>query len=137
MTLSFPMIPKCPGIGISSSQEGSTKADLLILHCPRWAIVIATVFLGFGYLYCTRNPASVPEAEYATKTVGSWEGAVGDERDIPSRRQSPTLTKDVAFWHAPVRAPGLRIACSYDILAEEVLAQSGWADDELAQAICP
>jgi hypothetical protein len=60
------------------------KADCLTLHCSRWVILIATILLGFGFLSCTRNRASVPEAEYATKIVGSWQGTVGDEKETVS-----------------------------------------------------
>lgn len=58
--------------------------DLIKLHCSRWVIILGTVVLGFSFVACTRNPASVPEAEYATKIVGSWQGTVAGEKETVS-----------------------------------------------------
>jgi hypothetical protein len=57
------------------------KTGVINPHCSTLALIIASVVFGFGFLSCTRNPASVPEAEYATKIVGSWQGAVGGEKE--------------------------------------------------------
>lgn len=58
--------------------------DLIQFHCTRWAIVPATVVLEVCFLSCTHNSAPVPEAEYSTKIVGSWQGTVGDEKETVS-----------------------------------------------------
>jgi hypothetical protein len=52
--------------------------------CALWATAIAVVVLGFCVGSCTNNSSTVPEADYSTKIVGRWQGAVGDSKETMS-----------------------------------------------------
>jgi hypothetical protein len=53
-------------------------------NCTSWVRAIAVGVLGFCLASCANNSTPVPEAEYSTKIVGSWQGTVGDLKEIMS-----------------------------------------------------
>ena len=53
-------------------------------NCVLWARAIAVVALGFCLASCENNSSAVPEAKYATKIVGRWQGTVGDVKETMS-----------------------------------------------------
>jgi hypothetical protein len=59
-------------------------ADLMKTKCTPWARAIAGVVLGFCLASCANNSSPVPEAEFATKIVGHWQGTVGDLKEAMS-----------------------------------------------------
>lgn len=44
-----------------------------------WLIVVA--MLAYGLTSCVNNAPPVPEAEYASKIVGHWQGTAGGEKE--------------------------------------------------------
>jgi uncharacterized protein (TIGR03066 family) len=58
--------------------------DLMKAGCTPRIRAIAVVVLGFCFACCTNNSAPVPEAEYATKMVGHWQGTVGELKEAMS-----------------------------------------------------
>lgn len=58
--------------------------DLMKSKCTPWIMAIAVVVLGFCLTSCVNNSSPVPEAEYATKIVGPWQGTVGELKETMS-----------------------------------------------------
>jgi hypothetical protein len=49
-----------------------------------WTRSIILIVLGFFLGACTNNLTPVPEAEYSTKIIGSWQGTYGDSKETMS-----------------------------------------------------
>ncbi len=60
------------------------RVDLMKSNCTSWVKAVAIVVLGFCLASCANNSPPVPEAEYSTKIVGSWQGTVGDLKEAMS-----------------------------------------------------
>jgi hypothetical protein len=60
------------------------EVDLMKTNCTPWVRAIAVAVLGFCSASCANNSSPVPEAEYSTKIVGSWQGTVGDMKETMS-----------------------------------------------------
>ena len=58
--------------------------DLMNSDPTHWVSAIALVVLGFCLTSGAKNSSSVQEAEFSTKIVGRWKGAVGDEKETMS-----------------------------------------------------
>ncbi len=46
-----------------------------------WVNAIVVVLLGISVVSCVDNQTTVPAAEYSTKIIGHWQGAVGDNKE--------------------------------------------------------
>jgi len=53
-------------------------------NCMSWVKAISVVVFGSCLASCTSKTSTVPEAEYSTKIVGSWQGAVGNVKETMS-----------------------------------------------------
>jgi len=49
-----------------------------------WTRSIIVIVLGFFLGACTNNLTPVPVAEYSTKIIGSWQGTVGNSKEMMS-----------------------------------------------------
>jgi hypothetical protein len=58
--------------------------DLMNTNCMPRVSAIAVVVLGLCLASCANNSPPVPEAEYSTKIVGSWQGTVGHMKETMS-----------------------------------------------------
>ena len=56
-----------------------------------WIRSIIVIVLGFFLGACTNNLTPVPEAEYSTKIIGSWQGTVGDSKETISINSDGTF----------------------------------------------
>jgi hypothetical protein len=54
-------------------------------------LIVLAIFLGS----CSMNLTPVPEAQYSTKIIGSWQGTVGDEKETMSFKSDGTFVCQV------------------------------------------
>src|SRR5664279_4090261 len=56
-----------------------------------WGRTIIIIVSGFCLATCTNNLTPVPEGEYSTKIVGSWQGMVGNSKEKMSIKGDGTF----------------------------------------------
>jgi hypothetical protein len=58
--------------------------DLIKTNRTSWLSAITVAVFGFCLASCENNSPPVPDAEYSTKIVGSWQGTVGELKETMS-----------------------------------------------------
>lgn len=67
------------------------RRDLMKNNSIAWTRTIAFIILGFCLATCTKNLTPIPKEQYSTKIIGSWQGTVGDSKEIMSINKDGTF----------------------------------------------